>query len=210
MTLNLTLTGAQPERLDLPDAELIWYSHPGLDRRPEEWFGLLERSLAWREESIQLFGKRYRQPRLLAWYGDAGASYRYSGVVHQPLPWLPELERLRRRVEHLTGARFNSMLANLYRHERDSMGLHADDEPELGPRPVIASLSFGHTRIFRLRHRRRRELKPVRLPLTSGSLLVMRGDTQRHWKHEVPKQRSPCGPRINLTFRWVEPAMRRA
>lgn len=210
MTLNFTLTGSEPERLNLPDAELVWYPRPGLDRRPEEWFDLLQRSLAWREESIQLFGKRYRQPRLLAWYGDAGASYRYSGVLHEPLPWLPELEGLRRRVEHLTGARFNSMLANLYRHERDSMGLHADDEPELGPRPVIASLSFGQTRTFRLRHRQRGDLKPVRLPLTSGSLLVMRGDTQRYWKHEVPKERSPCGPRINLTFRRVERAMRRA
>lgn len=210
MTLNFTLTGSEPERLDLPDAELVWYPRPGLDRRPEEWFDWLERSLAWREESIQLFGKRYRQPRLLAWYGDAGASYRYSGVVHEPRPWLPELEGLRRRVEHLTGARFNSMLANLYRHERDSMGLHADDEPELGPRPVIASLSFGQTRTFRLRHRQRGDLKPVRLPLTSGSLLVMRGDTQRYWKHEVPKERSPCGPRINLTFRRVGRTMRRA
>ena len=208
--LNLTLTGSEPERLNLPDAELIWYPDAGLERRPEDWFELLQRSLAWREESIQLFGKRYRQPRMLAWYGDAGASYRYSGVLHQPLPWLPELERLRRRVEHLTAARFNSVLANLYRHERDSMGLHADDEPELGARPVIASLSFGQTRIFRLRHRQRRDLKPVRLPLTSGSLLVMRGETQRHWKHEIPKERAPCGPRINLTFRWVERRTRRA
>lgn len=210
MTLNFTLTGSEPERLDLPDAELVWHPHPGLGRRPEAWFDWLERSLAWREESIQLFGRRYRQPRLLAWYGDAGASYRYSGVVHEPLPWLPELERLRRRVERLTGARFNSMLANLYRHERDSMGLHADDEPELGPRPVIASLSFGQTRTLRLRHRQRGDLKPVRLPLTSGSLLVMRGDTQRYWKHEVPKERSPCGPRVNLTFRRVERTVRRA
>lgn len=193
------------EDLPLPDGTLVLYRRPDLGPSPAELFTLLNDTLAWRQESITLFGRRMLQPRLLAWYGDPQAVYRYSGQRHEPLPWSAVLGELRTRVEAITGARFNSVLANLYRDHRDSMGLHADDEPELGERPVIASLSLGEERIFRLKHRQRRDLKPVRIPLTDGSLLVMAGDTQRHWKHEVPKQSRPCGPRINLTFRWVGP-----
>jgi alkylated DNA repair dioxygenase AlkB len=193
------------EDLPLPDGTLVLYRQPDLGPSPAELFTLLNDTLAWRQESITLFGRRMLQPRLLAWYGDPQAVYRYSGQRHEPLPWSAVLGELRMRVEAITGARFNSVLANLYRDHRDSMGLHADDEPELGERPVIASLSLGDERIFRLKHRQRRDLKPVRIPLTDGSLLVMAGDTQRHWKHEVPKQTRPCGPRINLTFRWVGP-----
>jgi alkylated DNA repair dioxygenase AlkB len=193
------------EQLALPGGELVLYRTPHLGADPHALFDELHQALAWREESISLFGKRYLQPRLLAWYGDADARYRYSGVVHDPLPWLPQLADLRARLQDLTGASFNSVLANLYRDHRDSMGLHADDEPELGPRPVIASLSLGEERVFRLRHRHDSSVKPLRLPLPSGSLLVMRGDTQRNWKHEIPKRTKPCGPRINLTFRLVRP-----
>jgi alkylated DNA repair dioxygenase AlkB len=197
--------GSQAEVLPLPDGELTLFRQPELGAAPESLFRRLSATLAWRQEPITLFGKEMLQPRLLAWYGEAQAVYRYSGRRHDPLPWTAELSDLRERVEALTGARFNSVLANLYRDHRDSMGLHADDEPELGQRPVIASLSLGEERVFRLRHRQRKDLKPVRIPLTDGSLLVMAGDTQRHWKHEVPKQARPCGPRINLTFRWVGP-----
>jgi alkylated DNA repair dioxygenase AlkB len=197
------LTGGQ---IDLPDGELVFLPRADLGGDPDTLFDLLRAEIAWREEQITLFGRRYWQPRLLAWYGDAGASYRYSGKLHEPLPWSPHLLALRDRVEHLADARFNSVLANLYRDHNDSMGLHADDEPELGERPVIASLSLGEERVFRLKHRSRRDLRPLRLALPSGSLLIMRGDTQRYWKHEVPKSRHPCGPRINLTFRLVHPA----
>lgn len=197
--------GSDREVLPLPDGDLMLFRQPELGAVPGSLFTRLKDSLAWRQEPITLFGKTMLQPRLLAWYGDPQAVYRYSGQRHDPLPWTAELMALCARVEELTGARFNSVLANLYRDHRDSMGLHADDEPELGERPVIASLSLGEERVFRLRHRQRKDLKPVRVPLTDGSLLVMAGDTQRHWKHEVPKQTRPCGPRINLTFRWVGP-----
>ncbi len=115
------------------------------------------------------------------------------------------LTRLKARVEQVTGSRFNSVLLNYYRDQRDSMGLHADDEPELGAEPVIASLSLGEERKLVFRHRSRRELTTVSVPLPSGSLLVMRGPTQRHWKHGIRKLTRPCGPRVNLTFRRVYP-----
>jgi alkylated DNA repair dioxygenase AlkB len=205
--MELFTDGAQTrgEALALPDADVQFFSGVDLGSAPDDLFSALRGELAWREEDIVLFGRRHRQPRLLAWYGDARANYRYSGKRYEPLPWTPTLAALRDRVAALAGAEFNSVLANLYRDHRDSMGLHADDEPELGPEPVIASLSLGEERVFRLRHRSRRDLKALRIALPSGSLLVMRGQTQRHWKHEVPKSRNPCGPRINLTFRYVFP-----
>jgi alkylated DNA repair dioxygenase AlkB len=194
---------ADPEVLAMDGADVRLYRSPDLGLAPAELFERLHRSLAWREESIVLFGRRMLQPRLLAWYGDPDAVYRYSGVRHLPLPWTDELAMLRRRVESLCGTRFNSVLANLYRDHRDSMGLHADDEAELGDRPVIASLSLGEERPFHFRHRYRRDIKAPRLFLPDGSLLVMAGQTQQNWKHELPKRTRPCGPRINLTFRQV-------
>ncbi|MCC2545891.1 alpha-ketoglutarate-dependent dioxygenase AlkB [Hymenobacter sp. BT175] len=166
----------------------------------------LASTIAWRQESIQLYGKAVLQPRLSAWYGDAEARYRYSGLSLEPLPWTPTLLALRQLLEEATGTRFNSVLLNLYRHGQDSMGWHADDEPELGPAPVIASLSLGAARRFRLRPRKPGLAPPVALDLTSGSLLVMRGLTQRYWLHAVPKTARPVGPRLNLTFRLVSSA----
>ena len=196
------------EVLPLEGACVTLHRSPDLGAQPADLFDGLFRSLAWREESIVLFGKHMLQPRMLACYGDPDAVYHDSGLRHEPLPWTETLEALRRCVEALCGTAFNSALANLYRNHRDSMGLHADDEPELGAQPVIASLSLGEERAFRFKHRYRRDLKPVRLVLPSGSLLVMAGDTQRYWKHELPKQTRPCGPRINLTFRYIQPGSR--
>lgn len=163
----------------------------------------LTAEIPWRQEAITLFGKRHMQPRLLCWMGDAGSTYRYSGVLHSPQPWHPLVDNLRERVEALAGARFNSVLLNLYRDGQDSMGFHADDEPELGVAPVIASLSLGAARIFHLRHRRDGAVPTQKLRLTDGSLLIMRGNSQRDWKHGVPKTRMAVGPRINLTFRLI-------
>ncbi|MDP5052445.1 MAG: alpha-ketoglutarate-dependent dioxygenase AlkB [Congregibacter sp.] len=201
MTDLFTQDGA--EQLELPGGELCLFRHPDLGAPAGVLYAELARDIAWRQEPIQLFGKRYLQPRLLAWYGDAGVSYKYSGILHEPLPWTPLLADLRGRIQDLCAASFNSVLANQYRDHRDSMGLHADDERELGAQPVIASLSLGEERVFRLKHRHDKSIKPLRLPLASGTLLVMRGDTQANWRHEVPKQTRPCGPRINLTFRYV-------
>jgi alkylated DNA repair dioxygenase AlkB len=162
----------------------------------------LRRQIDWREEEILMFGRRVPVPRRVAWHGDPGASYTYSGAEHHPLPWTPVLERVRECVTTLAGAQFNAVLLNLYRDGRDGMGWHADDEPELGANPVIASVSLGATRRFCLRHRRRKGLR-LDVPLSHGSVLVMSGATQHHWVHALPKTAAPVGERINLTFRRV-------
>jgi alkylated DNA repair dioxygenase AlkB len=165
-------------------------------------YDVLRDGIGWQQEEVLIFGQRRRVPRLVAWHGDPGARYRYSGTDHDPEPWTPELERLRARVYELSGVEFNAVLLNYYRDGRDGMGWHADDEPELGRNPAIASVSLGAPRRFCLRHRRRKDLK-LDLELPHGSLLVMSGPTQHHWLHALPKTRRPVGERINLTFRRV-------
>jgi len=191
------------ERLALPGAELEFWPRVDLGRDYED---LLQRLIAdseWRQERITVYGKPYLQPRLSAWYGDL--SYRYSGIRLEPLPWSPLLLELKNRVETLTGLEYNSVLLNYYRDGNDGMGMHSDDEPELGSRPAIASLNLGETRDFVMRHRHRKDLDTLKLPLPAGSLLLMRGDTQLNWRHGIRKLRRPCGPRINLTFRRIFP-----
>ncbi|MBB4603228.1 alkylated DNA repair dioxygenase AlkB [Hymenobacter luteus] len=189
----------------MPAAELLFDPHFLPLPAAQTLLAELRGSIAWKHEPIRLFGREVMQPRLTAWHGDAGASYRYSGLQLQPQPWTPALLRLRQQVEAAAGARFNSVLLNLYRSGQDSMGWHADDEPELGPEPVIASVTLGATRNFRLKPRDPQHTAhgPVTLPLTTGSLLLMRGPTQRHWLHALPKTARPVGPRLNLTFRLV-------
>ena len=189
-------------RLEMLEGEArLWPSALRPDEAGE-LFAELRRTIDWQQESILMFGRRVLVPRLVAWHGDPGTSYTYSGTLHQPLPWTSPLARIRDRVSELSCARFNAVLLNLYRDGRDGMGWHADDEPELGRNPVIASVSLGATRRFCLRHRRRKDLK-VDVPLPHGSLLCMSGATQHHWVHALPKTRRPVGERINLTFRLV-------
>jgi alkylated DNA repair dioxygenase AlkB len=202
---DLFAAGSDPLQLPLPGAEVCLFPQVDLGVDVDELLHELLRQTPWQTGDIVLFGKRHQQPRLFAWYGDAQAHYAYSGTQLAPRAWTPRLQGLRECMEALAGVPFNSVLLNCYRDERDSMGLHADDEPELGLRPVIASLSLGAERVFRFRHRHDRTLKPLRLPLPAGSVLLMAGDTQRNWKHELPRQSRPCGPRVNLTFRLVQP-----
>jgi alkylated DNA repair dioxygenase AlkB len=189
--------------LSIPDADMQWM--PALFDTAESarLFDVLYQSVPWRQENILLFGRRIPQPRLTAWYGDADAHYRYSGLQLSPLPWSETLLQLRQRVEHVTHARYNSVLLNLYRDGQDSMGWHSDDEPELGATPTIASLSLGETRRFQLKPRQRGAGETVSLALGPGSLLVMRGTTQAHYLHSIPKEKRVTAPRINLTFRLI-------
>lgn len=168
------------------------------DRRYRE---LLD-TVPWERSEIRIAGRVIPIPRLNAWYGDSGADYSYSGVKLATQPWSPMLMMLKQDVETLTGVEFNSALVNHYRHGNDSVDWHADDEPELGANPVVASLSFGAVRRFELRHRRDRNLR-YRLDLPHGSLLLMAGPLQHHWQHRVPKQRDIDTGRINITFRKV-------
>ena len=159
-------------------------------------------ALPWQTRSIRIAGRDIPEPRQTAWVGDPGAVYTYSGRVNEPSPWPPMLSALRARLAAQLGVAFNSVLCNLYADGRNAMGLHADAEPELGPNPVIASLSLGATRRFQLRHRKLREEK-LDLDLRAGSLLIMRGTLQTHYRHGVPKQLRVLEPRINLTFRRI-------
>jgi alkylated DNA repair dioxygenase AlkB len=167
----------------------------------------LTASLPLHQETIVLFGKTVAMPRLTSWHGDPGCSYAYSGRVFEPATWTTELADLRDRLARREGCTFNSVLVNYYRDGRDSMGEHADDEPELGPSRDdirIASVSLGDTRRFVLRHRRTRAVHAFELG--EGSVLVMGGTTQRHFRHHLPRTRQPVGPRMNLTFRVISSA----
>ncbi len=157
--------------------------------------------LPWCVHGVRLFGREQASPRLSSWHGDADARYRYSGIVRQPQPWTPTLSALRRRLQDELAQAFNSVLANRYRHGQDSMGWHADDEPELGPEPLIASLSFGASRRFLLKPKRGG--RSLGIELEHGSLLLMRSHCQRDYLHALPKTTRPVAERINLTFRWV-------
>lgn len=165
-------------------------------------FQQLTLSLQWRQEQIRIQGRVLPIPRLQAWYGDPGTGYGYSGIRLEPLPWPPELTRIRQRLEELTGQNFNSVLCNLYCHGQDSVSWHADNEEELGTNPIIASVSLGATRRFQLKPRRGGG-DTLSLELPHNSLLIMAGALQHHWIHQVPKTRRPVGPRINLTFRQI-------
>ena len=191
------------ERIPMADAEIYYVSNLELGLRDDAILNRLIAEIPWRQENIFVWGKNHPQPRLVAWYGDRGTDYTYSGVTLTPLPWTELLLNIKGRVETVAATGFNSVLLNYYRDNRDSMGFHSDDEPELGERPVIASLSLGEERTFVLKHRANKFAKPVRLRLASGSLLLMKGETQRYWKHGIAKESRLCGPRINLTFRRI-------
>jgi alkylated DNA repair dioxygenase AlkB len=190
-----------PIQLDMPDANLKYYPNFILPAQATSIMQSLQQSLDWRQEQITLYGKTHDVPRLQAWYGDENAGYQYSNLSMRPLPWDPELLELKQKCEHASNSHFNSVLANLYRHGQDGMGRHADNEPELGRQPVIASLSFGEVRNFDFHHNQSKE--KVRLPLENGSLLVMSGNTQTHWQHSVAKTKKELAARINLTFRYI-------
>jgi alkylated DNA repair dioxygenase AlkB len=191
------------ERLQIHDADLRYAPAIDLGAPADALLRSLIDTIAWRSESIVLWGRTYAQPRLIAWYGDEGKHYTYSGLTLVPLPWTPLLTQIKERVEQLTTVQFNSVLLNYYRDGNDSMGMHSDDEPELGPDPIIASLSLGAERTFILKHKTKRETRPLHLQLSSASLLLMQGETQKHWKHGIAKEKRACGPRVNLNFRRI-------
>ena len=189
-----------PERLALPGAEAALHRHAFPPEEADRLFTILRHELDWQEATITLFGRSIAQPRLSAWYGDA--AYTYSNLTWPARPWPDALLPIRQQVEALAGGAFNGVLANLYRDGRDSMGWHADDEPELGPDPVVASVVFGAARRFLFKRKGGAQVK-LEVPLGHGDLLIMGPGTQRHWLHSVPKTARPVGERINLTFRLI-------
>lgn len=159
-------------------------------------------SVELKQEAITLFGKEVLQPRLSALYGASGTSYRYSGKTFEAIPWSGWLEELADQVSEICETPFNTALLNYYRDGMDSMGLHADNEPELGQNPVIASVNFGATR--KMVFRRNSDKHKIELDLHHGDVLIMRGALQHNWKHELPKQKRVEEARLNVTFRMVK------
>lgn len=184
------------------DGELLYVPNWLTATQANEAFKTLRQSLAWQQDRIRLYGKWITIPRMQAWYGEVEARYQYSGIEMQPLPWTPLLAKLRRACEKKCDSGFNSVLANLYRDGADSMGMHSDDEPELGDRPVIASLTLGQARRFDLKHKR--DKTQLQIHLGHGSLLVMHGETQQYWQHGIQKTKKQLSERINLTFRNIK------
>lgn len=185
------------------DSELYLFKRFYPPAEADSLFDALLTDIAWREEHIVIFKKRVKAPRLMCWYGDPEAYYRYSGVDHKPMPWTLPLLDIKEQIEKKCRSHFNSVLANCYRDGNDSMGCHSDDEKELGVNPVIASLSLGDERVFKMHHKKTNG--SLIIPLCHGDLLVMGGACQQHWRHSVPKTKTPKGLRINLTFRKILP-----
>ncbi|GAA4829533.1 alpha-ketoglutarate-dependent dioxygenase AlkB [Algivirga pacifica] len=192
------------KQISLGDGELLYDPNFLSPEEADTYIHQLMEEIIWKQEEIKLFGKVHPLPRKTAWYGDKGITYTYSGLQNQPERWSPTLLTLKERIENLLeGPTFNSVLLNWYRDGNDKMGWHSDDEPSLGRNPVIASISLGAPRFFDLRHKKDKTRKH-RLELTSGSLLVMQGELQHHWVHQVPVQKRVKEGRINLTFRDIK------
>lgn len=188
---------------DLPNASVDYYPQLFDIAKANLLFKKLYDEIPWQQDNITIFGKNHLQPRLTALFGNEGKPYSYSNIVMQPHPWNAILTYIKEEVEAICDEKFTTVLLNLYRDGKDSNGWHADNEKELGRNPKIASVSFGAERPFHLQHNSIKEAKQ-KIILEHGSLLVMKGETQHFWKHQIAKTAKPIAPRINLTFRIIK------
>ena len=190
-------------QLKLPDAEIDYMPAFYNFDESRKLFDAIYNHTNWVEEDIRVYGKVYKQPRLTAFYANNNKAYGYSNITMSPQPFNPTLNAIKSKIEKVTQLTFSSCLLNLYRDGQDSNGWHSDDEKELGENPVIASVSLGAERLFHLKHKKVKTLKH-KLILNNGSLLVMKGETQHHWLHQIPKTKKIIDKRINLTFRLIK------
>ncbi len=186
----------------IENGEYIFYPHFFSKSESDLLLKGLRNSIVWKQESMNMYGKKIDFPRLTAWYGNNDKQYSFSGITLQPLPWTSEILTIKNQIEPVAKTVFNSVLLNLYRDGNDSISWHTDAEKELGLNPVIASVNFGATRKFQLRHIKTKE--KLEIELTHGSLLIMQGELQHFWQHQVPKTSKLVGERINLTFRVIK------
>lgn len=189
--------------LNLPDSDIWYYPNFFTTDEANHYFNYLKKDTPWQQDDITVFGKTYPQPRLTALYGNNGKPYSYSNITMQPHEFSEELQTMKERIEITAQTKFTTCLLNLYRDGKDSNGWHADNEKELGINPVIASVTLGQERFFHLKHRTDKSLKH-KILLEHGSLLLMKGETQHHWLHQIPKTAKPIQERINLTFRVIK------
>jgi len=190
--------------LTMAGADVIY--HPNLLSTDEgnELLQKLMNTVTWRQDQITVYGKTHPQPRLTALFANNDIPYSYSNIKMQPKPFTKELFALKEKVKQYTNTKFTTCLLNYYRDGQDSNGWHADDEKELGKNPVIASISLGTDRWFHFKHRTDKNLK-YKILLQHGSLLLMQGKTQENWLHQIPKSKKINTPRINITFRTINP-----
>ena len=191
------------KKIKIKDGELYYDRFFFSNIEANKYFNLLKKEIQWRQDNIKIFGKIYAQPRLTALYANNNKSYSYSNIKMQPITFTPTIFDIKSKIEKRLYSQFTSCLLNLYRNGQDSNGWHADNEKELGLNPLIASLSLGAERVFHMKHRNDKKEK-LKINLTNGSLLVMRGKTQHHWLHQIPKTKKKVGERINLTFRIIK------
>jgi alkylated DNA repair dioxygenase AlkB len=173
------------------------------DNYSDETLENVVKDLTWRQDSITMYGKTHPLPRMTAWHGEVGITHSYSGIKMVAAAWTPVLLKLKQELEIDLGVKFNSVLINYYRNGLDHMSYHSDDEKDLGPNPTIASLSFGETRSFQLKHKFDKSQQTVSLLVHNGSLIVMKEELQHFWVHKIAKTTRPIGPRVNLTFRYI-------
>lgn len=184
----------------LPQDGLVTYVNQAIDiENVNEYFKKLQHSISWKQDELMLYGKRIITRREVAWYGDEPFDYPYSKTSRTALPWTPELLEIKKWVENLCGETFNCCLLNLYHDGSEGMGWHSDDEKEMKTGGMIASLSLGATRKFKFKHKKYPLQKEIYLE--NGSLLLMGGETQQFWRHQLPVSKKVKEARINLTFR---------
>ena len=188
---------------DVPNATIAYYPNFFEEAKAKLLFDKLYQEIPWQQDAITVFGKTHPQPRLTALFGNEGKPYSYSNIVMQPHSWNPLLMFIKNEIEEECNEHFTTVLLNLYRNGKDSNGWHADNEKELGRNPIIASVSFGAERSFHLQHNSIPDAK-LKITLGNGSLLLMKGETQHFWKHQIPKTSKEVTPRINLTFRIIK------
>lgn len=189
--------------LNLEGADVSYYPEFFSKEVADFYLKTLIESIAWQQDLITVFGKRYLQPRLTALYANNNSPYSYSNITMHPKPFTKELLSIKTKIENESNLNFTSCLANLYRDGQDSNGWHADDEKELGHQPMIASVTFGAERMFHFKNKSNPDYK-TKLMLKHGSLLLMKGDTQKNWLHQLPKTKKVVGKRLNLTFRIIK------
>tara|TARA_A100000171_G_C2135993_1_gene150287 strand:- start:1594 stop:2205 length:612 start_codon:yes stop_codon:yes gene_type:complete len=190
------------QHLQLPNADISYFPDFLSTEQAKHYFTIFHEETAWQQDDIKIFGKTYKQPRLTALYGEKGKSYTYSNITMHPKPFTVPLLEIKNRIEQACDATFNVVLLNLYRDGNDSNGWHSDDEKELGNNPVIASVSLGAKRKFQLRNKKDKTIRRT-IELTPGSLVLMKGETQHFWQHQIPKTKKNVSSRINLTFRKI-------
>ena len=192
----------EPQKLNITDGDIDYFPNLFTASESDNFFEKLKTDINWVQEEISFYGKTHNLPRLTAWYGDSDKQYTYSGITVNALPWSSLLLDIKEKIESVSNISFNSVLLNFYRDGNDGVSWHSDDEKELGENPIIGSVSFGEIRPFQLKHKFLDE--KIKIELNHGSFLLMKGETQHNWVHQIPKTKKQIKERINLTFRIIK------